>query len=50
MIIILIVLLVLLFGGGYGYYGRRRWGLGWGGDIGGLILFILLLWLIFRFV
>lgn len=50
MLIVLIALLVLLFGGGYGYYGRPRWKLGYRGDVGGLLLFLILLWLIVHYV
>ena len=43
-LILIIIILVLLFGGGFGY---RRWGYGGGIGIGGILLIILIVYLLF---
>jgi hypothetical protein len=47
MLLIIIIVLLVLWAPGYYGYGRRRWGLGCGGDALTLILIIVLLWAIF---
>jgi hypothetical protein len=44
MLLVLIIVLLVLWTPGYYGYGRRRWGLGYGGDILTLILVIVLIW------
>jgi hypothetical protein len=43
-LILIIIILVLLFGGGFGY---RRWGYGGGIGIGGVLLIVLIVYLLF---
>jgi hypothetical protein len=43
-LILIIIILVLLFGGGFGY---RRWGYGGGIGIGGILLIVLIVYLLF---
>jgi len=46
-LIIVVVLIILVFGGGF--YGHRTWGPtgGYGIGIGGLVLLLVVLWLLF---
>lgn len=50
MLTIILVVLLVLFLLGYGGYGRSRWGFGVPGDIIGLLLVILVIYLIVRMV
>ena len=43
-LILIIIILVLLFGGGFGY---RRWGYSGGIGIGGILLIVLIVYLLF---
>ena len=43
-LVLIIIILVLLFGGGFGY---RRWGYGGGIGIGGILLIVLIVYLLF---
>ena len=43
-LILIIIILVLLFGGEFGY---RRWGYGGGIGIGGILLIVLIVYLLF---
>lgn len=47
MMLLLIILLVLLLLG-YGGYGRSRWGWGYGGDLGGLLVLIIVIYLVLQ--
>ena len=45
-IIFIVVIPVLLFGGGWGYSNRSTLGPGYGYSFGGIIVFILIVWLV----
>jgi hypothetical protein len=50
-VIILVIVLVMLFGGGCGYWGGNRWGMGggFGIGIGGILLILLVCYLLGMF-